>query len=55
MLSIGDVIEMNTRIDDPLTIKIGEIPKFTAQPGKSNKRMAVQILDSLKGGDDEDE
>ncbi|UTE75399.1 flagellar motor switch protein FliM [Rossellomorea sp. KS-H15a] len=55
MLSIGDVIEMNTRIDDPLTIKIGEIPKFTAQPGKSNKKMAVQILDSLKGGDDEDE
>lgn len=55
MLDIGDVIEMNTRIDDPLTISVGEIPKFTAQPGKSNKKLAVQILDSLKGGDDEDE
>ncbi|PFA67874.1 flagellar motor switch protein FliM [Bacillus sp. AFS015802] len=55
MLGIGDVIEMNSRIDDPLIIKVGEIPKFTAQPGKSNKKMAVQILDSLKGGDDDDE
>jgi flagellar motor switch protein FliM len=55
MLDSGDVIQLNARIDDPLTIKIGEIPKFTAQPGKSNNRLAIQILESLKGGDDDDE
>jgi flagellar motor switch protein FliM len=55
MLDRGDVIQLNARIDDPLTIKIGEIPKFTAQPGKSNNRLAIQILESLKGGDDDDE
>jgi flagellar motor switch protein FliM len=55
MLDRGDVIQLNARIDDPLTIKIGEIPKFTAQPGKSNNRLAIQILESLKRGDDDDE
>ncbi|MFD2682822.1 flagellar motor switch protein FliM [Bacillus seohaeanensis] len=54
-VGIGDVIQLNTRIDDPLTVRIGEVPKFTAQPGKSNKKVAVQILDSLKGGNDDDE
>ncbi len=54
-VGVGDVIQLNTRIDDPLTVRIGEVPKFTAQPGKSNKKVAVQILDSLKGGNDDDE
>jgi flagellar motor switch protein FliM len=55
MLGDGDVIQLNARIDDPLTIKVGEIPKFTAQPGKSNNRLAIQIIEGLKGGDDDDE
>ncbi|KSU62522.1 flagellar motor switch protein FliM [[Bacillus] enclensis] len=55
MLDSGDVIQLNAKIDDPLTIKIGEIPKFTGQPGKSNNKLAIQILETLKGGDDDDE
>jgi flagellar motor switch protein FliM len=55
MLGDGDVIQLNARIDDPLTIKVGEIPKFTAQPGKSNNRLAIQIIEGLKGGDDDEE
>ncbi|RIW36415.1 flagellar motor switch protein FliM [Bacillus salacetis] len=55
MLDIGDVIQLNRRIDDPLLIKVGEMPKFTAQPGELNNRLAVQILDSLKGGEEDDE
>ncbi|WP_409253709.1 flagellar motor switch protein FliM [Bacillus sp. SCS-153A] len=55
MLDIGDVIQLNKRIDSPLTVKVGEIPKFTAQPGELNKRLAIQILDSLKGGEEDDE
>lgn len=54
-LDIGDVIQLNRRIDDPLIVKVGEIPKFTAQPGELNKKLAVQILDSLKGGEEDDE
>lgn len=37
MLDVGDVIELNQAIDQPLLIKIGEIPKFLGQPGKVNK------------------
>jgi len=52
-LDIGDVIDLNAHLDQSLTVNIGGIPKFTAQPGKVGKKMAVQILDTFKGGDDE--
>ncbi|KIL73579.1 flagellar motor switch protein FliM [Bacillus badius] len=52
-LSIGDVIELEKRIDEPLIVKVSDIPKFTAQAGKLNKKMAIQILDDFKGGDED--
>jgi flagellar motor switch protein FliM len=55
MLGIGDVIELNQSIDDPLLLKVGEIPKFVGQPGKMNKKIAIQVLDTWKGGDDDHE
>ncbi|MEK3989580.1 flagellar motor switch protein FliM [Robertmurraya sp. FSL R5-0851] len=55
LLDIGDVIELNQAIDRALTIKVGDIPKFLAQPGKVNKKLAVQVLETLKGGDDDGE
>lgn len=55
MMNIGDVLEINQKIDEPLLVKVGNIPKFTAQPGKLNKKLAVQILEPLRGGDDEDD
>ncbi|WP_433749756.1 flagellar motor switch protein FliM [Falsibacillus pallidus] len=55
MLGVGDIIELQQKIDEPLTIKVGTSPKFTAQPGKMNKKLAVQILDTLKGGEEDDE
>ncbi|MGG3738326.1 flagellar motor switch protein FliM [Aeribacillus pallidus] len=51
MLDVGDVIELHQKIDQPLTVKVGNIPKFIAQPGKVNKQLAIQILDTYKGGD----
>lgn len=55
MLGIGDIIELNKQIEQPLTIKIGEIPKFIGQPGKIGKKLAIQVLDVVKGGDDDGE
>lgn len=52
MMNIGDVIELDQKIKDPLILKVGTLPKFTAQPGKLNKKMAVQVIDPLEGGDD---
>lgn len=54
-LQLGDVIQLNSKIEDPLTIKVGDIPKFSGQPGKLKKRMAIQIIETLKGGEDDDE
>ena len=51
----GDVISLNTIVGDALTIKIGNVPKFSAQPGRVNRKLAVQVLDYAKGGDDNDE
>lgn len=55
MLDIGDVIELNQHIDQPLQVKVGNIPKFSGQPGKMNKKLAIQVLDALKGGEDDGE
>ena len=55
MLDIGDVIELNQSIEDPLLLKVGDIPKFVGQPGKMNKKIAIQVLDTWKGGEDEHE
>ncbi|SDM55463.1 flagellar motor switch protein FliM [Psychrobacillus sp. OK028] len=54
-LQLGDVIQLNTKIDDPLTVKVGGMPKFIGQPGKLKKRMAVQVIETVKGGEDDDE
>ncbi len=54
-LQLGDVLQIEAKIEDTLTIKVGDIPKFKAQPGKVKKRMAVQIIETLKGGEVDDE
>lgn len=55
MLDIGDVIELNQTIDQPLTIKVGDIPKFIGQPGKRNKKIAVQVLGTIERGKEDGE
>ncbi|MDQ0230525.1 flagellar motor switch protein FliM [Metabacillus malikii] len=54
-LQIGDVIQLERSIDQPLVVKIGDKPKFTGQPGKLNKKLAVQIIDHLSRGDEDGE
>ncbi|WP_019242300.1 MULTISPECIES: flagellar motor switch protein FliM [Bacillus] len=54
-LDLGDVIELNTHLNQPFTIKVGDIPKFVGQPGKVGKKMAIQILDTVKGGEENDD
>lgn len=54
-LDVGDVIVLDKNNDQPLDIKIGESYKFNAQPGVVGKKIAIQILDELKGGGNSDE
>ncbi|MCU9612095.1 flagellar motor switch protein FliM [Caldibacillus lycopersici] len=53
-LSVGDCIELDNRMDQPMILKIAESPKFIVQPGKLNNKMAVQILDRIKEGDSDE-
>lgn len=55
LLQPQDVIQLNQKIEDPLVLRIGDIPKFSVQPGKLKKRMAIQVIEPLKGGDENDE
>ncbi|TYR82727.1 flagellar motor switch protein FliM [Priestia megaterium] len=50
-LGAGDIIRLNTSVDEPLTVHVGELPKFIAQPGKAKKKLAIQILDEYQRGD----
>src|SRR5690606_39455911 len=53
-LSLGEVIELNANINAPMVVKIGNKPKFLGQAETKNKRMAVQILEEIKEGNEED-
>ncbi|MGM7681692.1 flagellar motor switch protein FliM [Cytobacillus sp. Hm23] len=52
-LDVGDVIQLNQQIDQPLTIKVNETPKFLGQPGKAGNKQAIQVIDQVKGGDED--
>ncbi|MDF0725178.1 flagellar motor switch protein FliM [Cytobacillus sp. S13-E01] len=55
MLDIGDVIQLDQVIGKPLTISVADSPKFLGQAGKVNKKLAIQIINEIKGGNDDDE
>lgn len=52
-LEAGDVIQLEQSIHEPLVVKIGHIPKFIGQPGKRNKKLALQILAMIEGDEDD--
>lgn len=54
-LSVGDTIKLKQSIDKPIIIKVGEQPKFLGQAGKLKSNIAIQILETIKGGYEDDE
>jgi flagellar motor switch protein FliM len=51
-LGFGDVLQMDTRVDDNLLCLVGKKPKFYCRPGKSGKKMAVQVTKIISEGDE---
>jgi flagellar motor switch protein FliM len=39
----GDVLPLEHRVDDPLEVSIGGLPRFAARPGRRGKRLACVI------------
>ncbi len=50
-LDIGDTIELNSLIDDPLLITVGDMPKYLGQPGKVKNKLAIQVTTLIEEGE----
>jgi len=54
-LSVGDVVRLDSRVNEELSVIIGQHQKFKCKPGSSNNRIAVQITRSVTEEEDEHE
>lgn len=51
-LQRGDVIKLNSKLEDPLKIIVGNVNKFSAVPGTKKKNVAFKVTEILEEGDD---
>ena len=51
-LGFGDVLQLDTEVDDDLKCRVGTKTKFFCRPGTSGKKMAVQITGVVNEGDE---
>jgi len=54
-LAVGDVMQLETRTNDDLSVIIGTNAKFKCKPGVAGKKLAVQISQIIAKGEDGDE
>lgn len=47
-LQMGDIVRLNTKVDDELDVYVGNIRKFTALPGASGDNYAVRITSVIR-------
>ncbi len=50
-LQMGDIIRLNSHVDDELEVYVGNIKKFKAMPGSSKNNYAVRVTSVLREGD----
>lgn len=51
-LNFGDVLQLDTKVDDELDVLVGTRTKFYARPGTSGKKSAIQITRVAREGDE---
>ena len=54
-LQPGDIIRLDHKLNDPLTVKVGHLPKFMAEVGVRERRYAMKITEILREEDLEHE
>ena len=52
-LGFGDVLQLDTKLDDEFKCMVGTRPKYYCRPGTFGKKMAVQITRVMNEGDEE--
>ena len=50
-LQVGDVIRLDTHVEDELSVYVGNIRKFTALPGASKENYAVKVTSVIREGE----
>ena len=50
-LNVGDIIRLDTKMDEELNVYVGDINKFSALPGSSDDHYAVRLTKVLRGDD----
>lgn len=50
-LQRGDIIRLETEVEQDLTVYVGNIKKFTALPGTSRDKNAVRITSVIREGE----
>jgi flagellar motor switch protein FliM len=45
----GDIIKLNSKVNDELTVYVGNLHKFTALPGSSTGSYAIKISSIIRG------
>lgn len=43
-LKTGDVLKLDSSVNESLVVKVNKIPKFIARPGTQNNRLAVSVM-----------
>ena len=46
-IQVGDVLKLDTEIDEPTVIYVSEEPKFIGRPGRVGRKNAVQIISAI--------
>ncbi len=47
-LQVGDIVQLNTSPDEPITVEVGGIGRFLAQPGRKGEQSAVQLTGVIR-------
>lgn len=47
-LQVGDIVQLNTSPDEPITVEVGGISRFLAQPGRKGEQSAVQLTGVIR-------
>lgn len=50
-LQLGDIIRLDKRVDNELSVYVGNIKKFTALPGSSRDKYAVRVTSVIREGE----
>ena len=51
-LGFGDVLQLDTKVEDELPVFVGKRPKYKCRPGTAGKNMAVQVTRIINEGDE---